>query len=61
MDDLMTYITSRTAMEETIDYISHQDAIDSTADVIAGLDANMTSEDRNMVNYYKKYIKGGHH
>lgn len=57
----MLFISSPTALDEALDYISFQPAIDSTADVMAGLDSAMSSEDRNMIAYYKKYIKGGHH
>ncbi len=61
LEELMLFISSPTALEETIDYISFDPAIETTSDIMAGLDAAIESEDRNMIAYYKKYIKGGHH
>lgn len=61
LEELMLFISSPTALDEALDYISFDQAIEVTSDVMAGLDSAMSSEDRNMVAYYKKYIKGGHH
>lgn len=60
MDDLMAFIGNQTAFDNTINYISFDESIAATDDVMKGLDSWMSSEDRNMVEYYKRYVKGSH-
>lgn len=56
----MDFIGSGSAQEEAFTYMADPNAIAATADIMEGLDAAMTSEDRNMVEYYKKYVKDQH-
>ena len=56
----MSYIGSGSAQEVTFTYMADPEATKVTQDIMDGLDAAMTSEDRNMVEYYKKYIKDSH-
>lgn len=61
MEDFMTYIGGSTPLDQTFDFLSAPEAAAATDDIAEGLDTWMSPEDRNIVEYYKKYIKGGHH
>jgi hypothetical protein len=61
MDEFVSFISSKTALEETFEYLAAPEAIRATDDIMNGLDSWMSSEDRRIVDYYKTYVKGGGH
>ena len=60
MEEFIDFIGSKDALESAFDYMAAPEAIKASADVMDGLDTWMSSEDRNVVEYYKKYIKDSH-
>lgn len=60
MEEFFEFAANGAAMDKTFDFMDNPEVMRVNDDLMAGLDAAMSSEDRNMVEYYKRYVKNKH-
>lgn len=61
IDDALFFITNQQALDKALDFVSAPLLEANISDVEKGLDTWLNEEDKNIFNYYDKYLKNKHH